>query len=461
MSRKVLFSICHTVLNGALLAFAFLMGGMAPFQTSATAQEVEPFFGIAQGPTSDTHTQFAVLAPIAEQVQPAVFDSEGRPQTILRLTRARRAFSEWEVLQFEVEGLDPAKFYDLKIFDRQNDLRDLRHFRTLPIHARQARIATLSCMADAFLNASSWNRLEERSPDVILMLGDQVYLDRPNMLFQTKPKTEEDIWNRHVSARNKLTIFSWKFLHPIVTVWDDHDFGYDNLRPPWVLQEASFKAYNDFFPRRPIPGVYENGPGMSSNYRLFHQNIVILDGRSFQSRDVNGTMFGHEQEKWLIERANTPVTWFANGSQMWGGYLEKDSFEFNHPDEFKEFARRLAQLPTRFLFFDGDVHFSEVMKLETELLGYETREFTSSSMHSSSYPGRHIVNDLLGRKNPRRLGATSTHNFMVHDVKTEESGAVRLDTRIVTWRGEEPYHDEFRLEPFGTPSPCEKILVSR
>jgi hypothetical protein len=133
-----------------------------------------------------------------------------------------------------------------------------------------------------------------------------------------------------------------------------------------------------------------------------------------------------QQEDWLMKslaEAATP-TWLLNGSQFFGKYLEKDSFEGRHPYQFKRVLEKLRSIEAPVVFGSGDVHFSEVMRIEKPALGYETFEITSSSMHSLTAPWVNIR-----KTNPRRIATTWHYNYVVVQARAQ---AGRLDFRALS-----------------------------
>ena len=63
-------------------------------------------------------------------------------------------------------------------------------------------------------------------------------------------------------------------------------------------------------------------------------------------------------------------------------------------------------------FGSGDVHFSEIMKVEKDLLGYKTYEFTSSPVHSYMFGDKANL-----WKNDRRIAGSAQHNYMIINSK--------------------------------------------
>jgi hypothetical protein len=125
-----------------------------------------------------------------------------------------------------------------------------------------------------------------------------------------------------------------------------------------------------------------------------------------------------------LTQSATPA-WVINGNQMFSGkgLGMKEAFEENHPRHFVKFINDLKDIKAPVIFGSGDVHFSEIMRVPRERIGYETYELSSSSMHS-------YVGD--GWDNPMRLpGAVSLEfNFMLIRSHVED-GALDVDVQSV------------------------------
>jgi alkaline phosphatase D len=95
----------------------------------------------------------------------------------------------------------------------------------------------------------------------------------------------------------------------------------------------------------------------------------------------------------------------------------------------------------RFAFLSGDIHFSEVQRLEPRILGYETVEITSSSAHSMTFPGRHLIR----ARNPRQEAVTSTHNVVLLDFNESER-PFDFTARSVGWRGQKLFNYDISIQ---------------
>ncbi|MEO0335716.1 MAG: hypothetical protein AAF202_04955, partial [Pseudomonadota bacterium] len=128
-------------------------------------------------------------------------------------------------------------------------------------------------------------------------------------------------------------------------------------------------------------------------------------------------------EEWVFSRLRNGKgpAWLLTGSQWFGGYLEKEAYEWLYPESFEAFVERLKGSGRYISFVSGDVHFSEVMDLEPELLGYPSIEITTSSLHSLTVAGWHRL-----FRNPRRQVSTSRHNFVLLNLELNADGQSEL-----------------------------------
>ncbi|MCO5142100.1 MAG: alkaline phosphatase D family protein [Oligoflexia bacterium] len=214
-----------------------------------------------------------------------------------------------------------------------------------------------------------------------------------------------------------LEIYHLPRLIPIIAVWDDHDFGLNNSNSenyPYIKE--SQKNFLTYFPMNPKYCSYlQRGPGVSTCFSFREQQIVLLDDRSFRlpsgSKDPHAH-WGASQEEWCIQkvREQRGTTWLMNGSQFFPHVMWKESVAGDHPEQLKGFVKNIQSTGRKVIFASGDVHYSEISRIEREILGFETYEITSSSIHSKSVPGfPHLV------PNPRRVASVGKRNYILVD----------------------------------------------
>lgn len=400
-----------------------------------------PTYSVLQGATNESSTQFVILVPVEDQVQVHVSSHDHQQLTPTWINEITKDQSKWKVVKLKVDGLLPNKDYLLTIKNAVGETLDLRTFQSLDPKITNPRIVLASCMMDWIHNPFLWKQMESAEADVIFFLGDTTYADIGSVsdVFRRPDPESINHWERFASTRNALQIFKWKNLKPIIAIADDHDFGYNNADSSFGLKvEANF-TFDAFFGQSGEDLIFTRGLGNSLKLDLFGKSFLLLDGRNFRTRDQ---VFSGEQMEWLRNLSYEPRTFIITGSQFFGAYLKKDSLEGDYRHQLFQLTETLKSIDSQFVFVSGDTHFSEVMRIEPEVLGYETLEITSSSVHSFTLPGMHA----LRRSNPRRVDGmvTSTHNFVTLDWEIEHPSY--LTVSATGWRGQNLFTSTFNLE---------------
>lgn len=414
--------------------------GLAPFVISSRAQadsvELAKGVPIVQTLTDETSAQFVVMIDSRNETRYRARSLAGRELQVVLTSRVAQPFDEGVAFdRLFVEGLRLGEEYVLEVHAGRSPVKiDERLFTALDTRPRASRFAIASCMVDVLdvFQGPMWKSLADTRPGYIFLVGDTCYAD---ILTDGSAR---GFWSRHVRTRRTLDLFRWKKLVPVFATWDDHDYGKNNgdkNSPLRTQAYAAFKALWGWSPR----GLAGEGPGVSSVLELCGQRFFLMDDRYFRDprSTAKGKHWGDEQTDWMAKRlaSSRAPAWIMNGSQFFAGYIGKESFESDHPHELAGVTKLLSGIDAPVVFGSGDVHYSEVMKIEKKKLGYETFELTSSSIHSATHPG---MND---KKNPRRLKTTWRHNFMIVDSYPTLTGEIGFKTWAVG--GNQRVHFEF------------------
>jgi alkaline phosphatase D len=374
-------------------------------------------FSILQGLTTDTFTKLTVDVPKDMRLQYELIDlSNGQILPVTHLNRITRDHSSWGVDRLMFQELHLGHPYELRVYDTKNELLDSRRLSTLDLQKREARIAVLSCMLDYFPNKSEkWESFFRAKPDLCFFIGDNVYGDIG--MTSAGPAM---LWRRYIETRRRVPFYRAKILTPCLAVWDDHDFGKNDSDHTYPHKEDSLATFQAFFGQDESVGPYSRGPGVSSQLTAFGHQFIFLDNRYYRGTLINGdrSYWGEDQSKWWQQqmRQSANPVWLMQGCQFFGGYSRKNqSFEKNFQNDFMRFKNVMRSANRPSLLLAGDIHFTEVMQIESEQLGYPTYELTSSSMHS--FPRVGID------PNPRRQVVESGHNHLFVDIKAVQSGA--------------------------------------
>lgn len=395
---------------------------------------------IIQGPTSSTEANINILSPVLKKYIYIVKDDLGNVYEVEHYDSVHTAPLHWKVDKIYIKGLNSGKRYSLEIVDefRNSKTRvDQRYFSTLNTQQNHVRFAYASCMADDYrfneVIDPMWEQMRKQNPDMLILNGDLVYVDSFEFVERNKA-TELDIWFRFIDALNRLPVYRWHDLKPILATWDDHDFGTNDGDRNFKEKQAARKIFLAFFGGKNLSGSYQlEADSVYFSFTGFKQKMLFLDNRYFRQPNKDqkeAEKYGHWGEKqhhWILENLNdstTPV-WLFNGNQIFSGkdLSYKEAMQTNHPEHFKIFTEDMKKTKSPTILASGDIHFSEIMQIPAENMGFETFEVTSSSMHS--YSGE-------GWKNPLRLdGAfTSEFNFMIIDSKND-AGILKVD--IKSW----------------------------
>lgn len=386
--------------------------------------QVEHPVPILQGVTSEHQTRFLVQTFKSNW---RYFVREG--QSIKRLEAKTQSSgpSPYEI-SLEVYDLDPSKSYELILIDSSGDLVDQREFQSLDLKKKRARIAVASCMDDSYRNDAEkiWKQLASQSPDVIFLIGDNVYADRA-----TTPIDKDVLWKRYTETRGSLALFYANPLIPVIATWDDHDYGRNDGDRTSPLKGAATEIFFSFFPQANPAEGFQRGPGVSSWWSAFGVNFAFLDDRSFRSPNrvafSDETHFGSDQEAWLkekLESSRSPVM-MISGDQFFGGYHKYESYEGSHPRRFKTQLEEWKKIKQPLIFLSGDRHLAEILKIPNDRLGYSTFEITSSGIHAGT-----DKNMIAKTPTPLRIaGVSGAHNYALIEIMRADSGYLELDVQ--------------------------------
>ncbi len=247
-----------------------------------------------------------------------------------------------------------------------------------------------------------FNNIVKHQPDLFIFLGDNIYGDTKNI---------DTLKNKYHKLSKKLSFQNLIKNVPVIATWDDHDYGWNDIGKDYLLKNESKKVFLDFFgesdssSRRIHEGIYH-----SYYYQIKSKiiQVILLDLRSFRddltiyngefnedkrysfykqdyapnpSKDI--TMLGKKQWLWLENelKVNADVRIIGSSTQFgieWNGY---ESWE-NFPNEKQKMIDLIKNTKANNVFFiSGDVHYSEISKLETDF--YPLYDFTSSGLSST------------------------------------------------------------------------------
>lgn len=226
-----------------------------------------------------------------------------------------------------------------------------------------------------------FDAIADKKPDVMLWLGDNVYLRRQEYHDTAAMALRYRATRGFAPLQRLLTATSH------LAVWDDHDYGPNDADGAFGLKGETLRLFRLYW-ANPMYGLPET-PGIFGTATYGDVDFILLDGRYHRAppRLPDGpdkSMWGAAQFAWLkaaLLGARAPVKLVANGSQFWNAASRFEGLH-QYPAEQRALADFLLALRIDgLLFVSGDRHFTELLRVERPG-AYPLFEFTSSPLTS-------------------------------------------------------------------------------
>lgn len=377
------------------------------------------------GPSFDGQSEFSIVHCQSEPLRYLIYEDDRLLQEVNYVT-ITYPDKDFKIDKFLVHDLPVDHDLKLRIFAGQKQL-DQRDFSSISSKRTNYSIGLASCMRAAQHEKAMWTSLEAQKADVILFLGDSVYVDY-QLETQATPKIH---WEKYVETRMVLDFYHWKRLVPTIALWDDHDFGGNDSGVSYPYCKDVQVNFKNFFAQKLSENLFiKPGPGISTQFQLGNQMFLMLDGRTFRGKAHSKKMysfFGKEQEEWIFSciKDFKGLIWMCNGTQWFTDQGYGESFRKQHSVNFNSFIEKLNAVDKQVIFASGDVHFSEVCATP-KYLKNQSIELTSSCMHSSNFIALPTIANT-----PARIASTWLRNFMICKV-SETDSSVSVETECYT-----------------------------
>lgn len=245
-----------------------------------------------------------------------------------------------------------------------------------------------------------WDIIAAQKPQAFLLIGDNVYGD-------IRPTNGADIPTLTASYKklnSRVEFDRFRRSVPMMTTWDDHDYGANDAGGAFAFKEWAEKVYETYWGSsdevKSRPGVYESRIIGPKGKRV---QFIMLDGRFFRSdlatmpyRDPsptlgwyipnmnpNATILGEAQWDWLAQELEKPadLRFIISSTQV---ITDAHNFEgwTNFPKERERLYALLGQKGVNnAIFLTGDRHSGGFYKANVPGLSKPLWDFTSSSLN--------------------------------------------------------------------------------
>jgi len=365
---------------------------------------------------------------------------DGHPEQLRSSKKLPLKSEQQFTAHIEIDGLEPGTAYSYRVNlnGEPVSIPGKLMFHTQPFWEWRSeppafRVIAGSC---AYINDTAYDRpgklygdgygiftrMAEQSPDMMLWLGDNVYM------------READVDSRWGMAERYRHTRALPELQPLLrsthhyAIWDDHDYGPDEANRSFVMKDQSLSLFKRYWsnPAYGLPGE----PAIFTSFGFRDIDFFLLDNRYQRNSDKapdtpHKSMLGTKQLAWLKDallRSNAPFKILVNGSQMLNQFKDRESWR-KFPAERSDFLRWLHETGiSGVLFLSGDTHFSALTKLEREN-SYPLYELSCSPLTAAPRPGAYtsisippLPDTFVGERNFCQLdftGPTKTRRLTI------------------------------------------------
>ena len=268
------------------------------------------------------------------------------------------------------------------------------------------RILVASCN-DEEKESRSLASVAEQEADLFLMIGDNVYGDRDGGGYANNQPELDELRESFADLAARPEFQAVRAAHPMMTVWDDHDYGANDGGRDFPFREFSERIHETFWGLAgedvgKWPGTYYARSFGPEGRRT---QIIMLDTRSFRSpltptdawnapgreryipapEGSMQDMLGAAQWTWLENQLQRPADLRLIISSV--QVLTTDGHGYEHwnnlPAERDRLMELIASTGARgVVFLSGDRHAAFMYRRE-DVLDYPVHELTASSLNLS------------------------------------------------------------------------------
>ena len=320
----------------------------------------------------------------------------------------------------------------------------------LDLSKTMTRIVFASC-ADQREDQSIWNQVAAARPDLTLFIGDNVYGD-----VRSEDPALPELKAAYMRLAQSEPFSRVRAAAPMLTMWDDHDYGSNDAGASFALRESAEALYEYVWaipeddPRRARPGVYgswmfgeEDGRRMQLimlDTRFFRSDLMETDERGARGKeryvpdpDPAKTMLGEAQWAWLEGELRKPadLRLIVSSVQVIADGHGWEAWKMLPAERERLYALIGGAGANGVIMLSGDRH-SAALYRKDGVVDYPLYEATSSSLNLPGSIWRARSGDTYMEPGPNRLGDMFYEaNYGVVDIDWE-AGRVALTIRDET-----------------------------
>lgn len=229
-----------------------------------------------------------------------------------------------------------------------------------------------------------FEKIYAEQPDLMLWLGDNVYLRPPDFFSATAINDRY----RQLRSLPQLQALMGSVAH--YAIWDDHDYGANDADRSYRLRTQSLESFRHYW-ANPSYGLPE-APGVFTRFEWSDVEFFLTDNRYYRApnglKDPGKDYFGPAQWQWLKDSlSNSKATFklLVMGNQILNTQSPSENM-YSYTQAYQEFLEWLksSRIPGVVLL-SGDRHHAEFFK-QVRAGSYPLYEWTVSPLTSKAYP---------------------------------------------------------------------------
>jgi len=372
------------------------------FRRYADRYKIQLIHGPMLGCLTDTSARFWVRTVDEVPVQVVVSKSKDLSKPIKSTLTSTSSKVDYTAV-VEVKALQPDTlyYYDLMLNGKPVLATELPSFQTYKNTGSKANIQVVFGGGAMYTPANErmWDTIGSHSPEALLLLGDNVYIDFPQQFGEFHKYTYYCRQSRPEFRKLTRSV-------PVYSIWDDHDCAIGDSwmgpypdKPSWKMSllEGFRMNWNN-------PGYgTEQWPACWFKFSIADVDFFMLDCRFYRTNPYgeNPSMLGPVQKAWLMKEvkqskatfkvlaSSVPWSFGTKGKSLdtWNGFRDEREEIFGLLEENKIDG---------VVLISADRHRSDARKIERPK-GYPFYEFESSRLTNE-------------HKHPLRPGAIFGYN---------------------------------------------------
>lgn len=273
--------------------------------------------------------------------------------------------------------------------------------------------------------------MKKQKSSFMVWLGDNLYY------FGKQYTSYQRMFMRNLNIRLGFPeLREFLVSQPNYTIWDDHDYGWNDSDKKFPLKDTSIVIYKGFW-----PNPYPEKQSFQGNYFTFKYadaEFFMTDNRWYRDPegDTTGDYLGKEQLAWLKEqllKSTATFKFICSGSTVlddsyWGESWAKYPRELHSLFDFI-----VSHNIKGVILLSGDRHYAELSKLNWK--GYTFYDFTSSPITSPAvswkvvkgyHNSRAIDNTVVYKRNFGKISLTGPAGNRVCTLELYGNGGKQL-----------------------------------